>query len=139
MAAISKHQLQLLAEEKAHDAVLLLRHSRFSNAYYLSGYAIELALKAIIAGSFPAVTIPDKAFVNRIYTHDLELLVGYAQLEIRLAAEKKVDPVFEANWLLVVNWNEDSRYSTWSNREATAIVTAVIDDSGVLPWLKTFW
>jgi len=49
MSAISRDQLRLLAQEKIDDANLLFDHGRFSNAYYLYGYAVEFALKARIA------------------------------------------------------------------------------------------
>ena len=41
--------LQALAQAKLDDAKLLFDNGRFSNAYYLAGYAVELGLKACIA------------------------------------------------------------------------------------------
>ncbi len=49
----------MLAAAKCEDATLLLAHARFSSAYYLAGYALELALKACIAKQFAAEVIPD--------------------------------------------------------------------------------
>jgi hypothetical protein len=53
--------LKALAQAKLDDAILLFDNKRYSNAYYLAGYAIELALKACIAKQFVADTIPDKS------------------------------------------------------------------------------
>lgn len=64
------------AQAKLDDAQLLLKHQRYSNAYYLAGYAIELGLKACIAKSVTAETIPDKSFINGIYKHQFAGLVG---------------------------------------------------------------
>ena len=52
MPSINKTELIKLAEAKARDAHLLLQNERYSNAYYLVGYAVEIGLKAIIAGEF---------------------------------------------------------------------------------------
>lgn len=40
---VTKRQFELLAVEKLTDAELLLENRRWSNAYYLVGYAVELA------------------------------------------------------------------------------------------------
>ncbi|MDQ2083721.1 HEPN domain-containing protein [Xanthobacteraceae bacterium Astr-EGSB] len=54
--------LQANAEAKSADAKLLLQHGRYSSAYYLAGYSIEIGLKACIALQVAAETIPGKAF-----------------------------------------------------------------------------
>ncbi|MDO9249509.1 MAG: hypothetical protein Q7U11_23860, partial [Phenylobacterium sp.] len=69
-----------MAQTKLDDALLLLAHKRYSNAYYLAGYAIEIALKACISRQITADVIPDKAFINAIHTHQLKDLVGVAGL-----------------------------------------------------------
>jgi HEPN domain-containing protein len=65
--SIHKSDLIKIAEAKAGDALLLLQHGRHSNAYYLSGYAVEIALKAIIATEFRHDTFPDRDFVTKIF------------------------------------------------------------------------
>ncbi len=61
------------------DTVQLFQSSRFSAAYSLSGYAVELGIKACIAKVFQANAIPDKAFVAAIYPHNLDELLGLAR------------------------------------------------------------
>jgi len=51
---------QKLAEARLAEATLLLASGLPSGAYYLAGYAIECALKAIIAAQFRASEIPDR-------------------------------------------------------------------------------
>src|SRR6266496_433847 len=75
---LTKADLEALAETRLQDAIFLLNGGRASSAYYLAGYAIELALKACVAKTFQSNAIPDKAFVNEIYTHSLEKLLGTA-------------------------------------------------------------
>jgi uncharacterized protein with von Willebrand factor type A (vWA) domain len=64
---------QQLARLRLDEAKLLARENQASGAYYLGGYAIECALKARIAKQFRANEIPDRALVNRVYTHDLRI------------------------------------------------------------------
>src|SRR5258708_26287810 len=76
--------LQAIAQAKLDDALLLFQHRRFSNAYYLAGYAVEIGLKACIAKQISAETIPDKAFINDIFKHGLRELIGVAGLSAEL-------------------------------------------------------
>src|ERR1700733_9390749 len=66
---------QQLAELRLAEAKSLLEKGLPSGAYYLAGYAIECALKAIIATGFRANEIPDKSLVNSVYTHNLNELL----------------------------------------------------------------
>jgi len=49
---IAKVDLEALAEMRLLDTVQLFQSSRFSAAYSLSGYAVELGIKACIAKVF---------------------------------------------------------------------------------------
>src|SRR5258708_24343248 len=88
----SETDLEALAETRLQDAILLFREGRASSAYYLAGYAVELALKACVAKAFQPNAIPDKAFVNEIYTHSLEKLLSTAGLSPLFSVDSKTDP-----------------------------------------------
>jgi HEPN domain-containing protein len=45
---ISTKDLRAIARARLRDAQVLLKAERFDGAFYLSGYAVELALKARI-------------------------------------------------------------------------------------------
>ena len=77
---LEKNDLQIMAEGKLSDSVFLLGNNRASNAYYLGGYAIELALKACIAKQMQAGVIPDKQLILDTYTHNYIKLIGVAGL-----------------------------------------------------------
>jgi hypothetical protein len=140
LASIHKADLVKLAEGKLLDARLLLQNGRSSSAYYIAGYAVEIGLKAIIAGEFRNDTLPDKTFANSVYTHKLEELVRLAGLASELNARKRGSPEFDSNWAVVANWSEQARYDATDAITATAMLHAVGDDqTGVLPWLKTYW
>lgn len=124
---LKRAELQALAEAKLDDASILLQNRRFSNAYYLLGYAVELALKACIAIQFTADTIPDKSFVTDIYSHDLQKLVKLAGLSSEQEKQSDSDVNFAANWALVAQWSEAARYVSTNSVSAQTLFTAITD------------
>lgn len=106
----------------------MLGHGQPSGAYYLAGYAIECALKAVIAKRFRADEIPDKALVNEIYKHDLSKLLSLADLEAELNAARRADSELDRRWSIVKNWTEQARYSIWTDKDATSIIDGVAGD-----------
>jgi HEPN domain-containing protein len=135
-----RDDLQRLAEAKLADAMLLIQNGRFSNAYYLSGYSVEIGLKACIARQFRAETIPDRDLVRSLYTHNLTELVGLAGLTAILKADRDADRALAANWSTVSEWTEASRYETVDAYTCQLMIEAVGNNfNGVLPWLKRHW
>lgn len=132
--------LQAIARSKSEDAVLLLNHARFANAYYLAGYAVEIGLKACIALQFRAEHFPNRRLVNTVHTHQLNELVLHAGLENILQEKKETSREFTKNWDRVCKWTPDSRYSTVDAGSARAMVNAVSDpQTGVLEWIREYW
>lgn len=132
--------LQVLAEAKLSDAILLIDNGRYANAFYLAGYAVELGLKACIARQFVAETIPDPKLVQRLYTHNLTELIGLAGLAAILKESLADDHLFAANWSSVSEWTEASRYEMIDKYTSALMIDAVRDaQSGVLQWLKQHW
>ena len=115
---------------------MLLDNKCFEGAYYLAGYAIECALKAVIAADFRANEIPDPKYVRDIYTHDLSALLRLADLEQELEAEKKTKPELYQRWATVKTWSESARYEVWTEASASAILDAIDGDEGLLGWLR---
>jgi hypothetical protein len=137
---LTKKDLQALADTRLDDAVYLLNGARYSSAYYLAGYAVELGIKACIAGVFQAGVIPDKSFVNAIYSHKLDDLLGLAGIKKQLQDDMKNDPVLAAAWGVASMWTEVSRYEVWDQFAAASMIHAVGEQNhGVLPWLKKHW
>jgi HEPN domain-containing protein len=92
---------QRLVESRLAEARLLLANGFASGAYYLAGYAIECALKAIIAAQFRANEIPDRRLVERVHVHDLSKLLSLAGLEDELEAEMNVNPDLHGRWTTI--------------------------------------
>ena len=137
---ITKKDLETLSETRLDDSVQLFQIARYSAAYYLSGYAIELGIKACIAGLFQANTIPEKSFVNAVYSHRLDELLGLTGIKREFQDDMKNDPALSAAWGVASKWTETSRYSMWDQFAAASMIDAVGDQQhGVLQWLKKHW
>jgi hypothetical protein len=137
---LTKNDLEKLAQVRLEDALFLLKAGRSSSAYYLAGYAVELALKSCIAKLMQPNTIPDKAFINAIYIHKLDSLLSTAGLRPQFDANTKADSQFAAYWAIVNNWSEESRYEFWDPISAATLLQAINDpDHGVFQWVKKHW
>jgi HEPN domain-containing protein len=126
---------QILAETRLAEATLLLENGQPSGAYYLAGYAIECALKAIIASGFRANEIPDLKRVRGIYTHDLSDLLSIAGLKAALEDEVDADAEMSERWSIAKDWSEQARYQIWTEELASAMLGAIGGDGGLLGWL----
>lgn len=134
---VSKSDLEALSDVRIREATLLYQAQHYSGAYYLAGYAIELAIKACIAKHIRSGFIPDRSFVNHIYQHKLDELIGLAGLKEALNDDIKRDPQLGGNWGIACDWSEESRYSAWDAVNAAALISAIGDPvHGVLQWLK---
>jgi len=109
-------------------------------AYYLAGYAVECALKACIARRTREHDFPEKG-AGKYYSHDLEDLLGFARLKIELDQSVQATPAMSANWTIVQEWSEESRYeASKTHQEATDLLNAIEDQKGgLLPWLRQRW
>lgn len=137
---LKRTDLQLVAQAKINDAEILLQSKRFSNAYYLAGYAVEIGLKACIARILAPETIPDKAIIKGILNHQFVGLVGLAGLTQELRDEQDKDPQFGAYWGVVNEWEPDARYEDRDAMSAQLLLQAILDPkSGVLQWIKRHW
>ena len=132
--------LQRLALTKLTDAELLLQHQRYSNAYYLGGYAAEIGLKAALTRQFSKETLPDRRFVNDAYTHKLTDLVRLAGLQAELRRAIDTDATCASNWSIIASWDEASRYESIDSFTASGFMSALTEPSaGVFQWLKKHW
>jgi HEPN domain-containing protein len=133
-------EFQELAKLRIEDARILLAEKRWEAAYYLAGYAVECALKACVAKLTKADDFPDKEKATKAWTHKLDVLLDVADLEKTRDAERAANLRFEAYWLVVMKWKEDTRYKRSTQLEAENIYQAVADPvDGVLRWIRLHW
>jgi HEPN domain-containing protein len=129
-----------LSELRLQEARKLLEFGFGRGAYYLAGYAVELALKAVISRAFLAEAIPSPRFVRDIYSHDLDSLVNIAGLRAELDDERLSNERFAANWLLVREWSEQSRYELTKSEDARYLIEAIEHPKeGILAWIRNRW
>jgi len=137
---MTRQDFQELAEIRLRDARALLRAKCYDGAYYLAGYAVECALKACVARRIKRYDVPDKAFVNDVYTHDLAKLVRLAKIENKFKQEQQKNSDLQINWSIAKNWSEQSRYQKQEKHVAEKMVDAVSHpQNGVLQCLRKFW
>jgi hypothetical protein len=99
-----------------------------------------MRIKACIAKRTREHDFPEKGS-QKYYSHDLDDLVGFAQLQVELDQSLQADPTMKTNWTVVQNWSEESRYeANRTQQEATDLLCAIEDQKGgVLPWLRQRW
>ena len=138
---MNRRDLQVLTRVRLDEARLLLDAGRYDGAYYLSGYALECALKACIARQVRTHDFPPRpALVRGMYIHDPLDLVRAARLRDSLADRIRSCSVFEKKWSTAREWSEESRYARWSEEQAARLIAAITDpEHGVLRWLQEHW
>lgn len=137
---LTKSDLEKLAQLRLDDALLLLQAGRSSSAYYLAGYSVELALKACISKLFRPNVIPEKAFVDAVYTHKLDNLMATAGLAIKFKEACSADHLLAAYWGVASQWRETSRYELWDPMSASSLLQAIHEPNhGVFRWVKLHW
>jgi hypothetical protein len=139
MAETTRREFQQLARIRFNDARVLMRDGNVEGAYYLTGLAVECAVKACIAKNtkrhdFP----PNQNTVRDMYTHDLVKLIGAAKLQTALDTETNRSNSFKKNWDVVKAWNVESRYAT-KGLNVRDLYAAVAGRGGVMQWLRQRW
>ncbi|MCI0538322.1 MAG: hypothetical protein L0Z50_24205 [Verrucomicrobiales bacterium] len=138
---MNRTDFQRLTELRIKEAQILLGSACPHGSYYLAGYAIECALKACIAKQTKQYDFPDKQLVGQVYKHDPGALLKAAGLEGDLNNETQQNKDFDKNWVIVLNWSEESRYDfVISEKEAADLFDTIVHPkNGVLQWLKKRW
>lgn len=64
---MNRAEFQQLSRLRLREARALMSGGHYQGAYYLSGYAVECALKACICKQFGRYEFPDRKLVNDSY------------------------------------------------------------------------
>jgi len=140
---VNRDEFRKLSEIRIEDAAALLAASRWSAAYYLSGYALETALKACVISRLerrPETVFEEKRFSEKCWTHDLQRLKELAELIDEWDDAVDQRPQLQQNWMVAKDWSELSRYRTWGQAEAERLFHAISDRTdGVLQWVQKHW
>ena len=137
---MNRIEFQEIAELRLKESRALLDAGFPEGAYYLSGYAVECALKACIAKRTREHDFPEKKLVIDSHTHDLAKLLQLAELKIDLDTSMQGNPALKSSWDAIQNWSETSRYQKRSAQEASDLLQAIDDQAGgLLPWIVLRW
>ncbi len=127
---IKSTDLRSVAHRHLVDAQTLLQAQRYDAACYLSGFAIEVALKARICRTlnWPEFPKTAKEFrgLHSLKTHDLAILLRLSGVEADVVARELTA------WTKVIQWTPEQRYQTPGGRTAgqahdfVAAVTAIL-------------
>ena len=138
---ISCHELRELVEIRIREAQALASVGLPCGAYYLAGYAVELALKVRIAESVGRCEFPNASLAHAAYRHDLKKLLHVAGLfEEYMQAERTIEG-FSERWETVLRWSETSRYNeSVSLSDAICLIEAISNpSSGAISWIRQYW
>jgi hypothetical protein len=146
----TKKQFKDLANLRIKEAEALYSAGLYDGAYYLAGYAMELALKARICKILKINDYPDRQNFAKAYKiHSILDLIYLAGLDTDFRTKMTnpstgVSTPFGNNWTtLLSRWNESKRYdSKGSISQSTArdFLDALQNTpDGFLTWLKTKW
>jgi HEPN domain-containing protein len=102
-------QLKQIARARLKDAAVLFHDGRFDGAYYICGYAVEIALKARIVKALKWAGYPSTGAefsgLQSLKTHHLETLLKVTGWEAKIKA------VLIREWSAAVKRDPESRYS----------------------------
>ncbi len=134
---VKRDDLRRVARERLREARALHVAGLHAGAYHLSGFAVECALKAVIAHRVERYTFPSKAFAIDCHVHKLEKLLGLAGLSAELdTASAQV----RTSWAVVKDWDNEARYDhNLSLTTARDLYRAVTRRHGVMQWLRERW
>ena len=138
--AENRREFQQLARMRLRDARALIKTGSHEAAYYLTGMAVECALKACISkntkrNDFP----PNPNTIRDIYSHELIKPIAAAKLQPLLDADRGRNKALDANWSLILkDWNINSRYAV-GGLNARDLYRAVAGRNGIMQWLRRRW
>jgi HEPN domain-containing protein len=137
--AETRADFQRLARIRLREARALIEKGNLEGAYFLTGFAVECALKACIAKNTKRYDFPpNQKALRDIYNHNLGTLVGAAKLQGELDAELRANIPFRSKWDVVKDWKSDCRYEI-GGLNARDLYQAVAGRKGVMQWLRQRW
>ena len=141
IALLTRDKLRQLSDNRLQEADVLLKTGLWTGAYYLTGLAIECALKSCLAGAVREHDFPDKDFVNRMYVHNLTKLFELnGALWAQFQTDIKVDAKLNINWSVGKDWDDGNRYEQVDELAARQLYDAATEaGSGVLEWVRGKW
>mgnify|MGYP000467504503 FL=1 len=108
MKNLTPTELSRLAEERLIDAKTLFEAERYDGAFYICGYALEMALKSRVCHSLNWDEYPGngKDGYKSFRTHKFDDLLHLS------GVEKEIRAKLMSEWSIVMKWDPEIRYSS---------------------------
>lgn len=145
-------EIRRLSQERLDEAEILYHNSKVDGAFYLSGYSVELSLKAKVCerlcipnlfdeGDRTLNSISGISDIRRtVKTHNLFMLLILCGLRDKFDADSSVNRhLAKAKSLIIGKWDENSRYKSCglTSVELNEIIELLKDpNDGLLKWIE---
>ncbi len=144
---MTRPEFQQIALLRLDEAETLLLQGKYDGCCYLAGYALELALKAVICNTMDNDSFFDalKSETARAFKiHNLKELIILAGLSRKYNNLRIDNPTVYDNWLVIldeIRWSEQLRYQMiMTQQNAENMINAIIEpENGILEWIKNYW
>ncbi|HTJ94385.1 MAG TPA: hypothetical protein VL424_14920 [Pararobbsia sp.] len=138
---VTCEDLRRLVDLRLKEAHALADAGCPCGAYYLAGYAAELALKVRIAETVKRCEFPNAKLANASCRHNLRQLIDTAGLTTEFKRDLLTNDPLRSNWHKALQWSESSRYDdAISMPDASRLIDAIeAPVDGVLNWIKQYW
>jgi hypothetical protein len=145
-------EIRRLSQERLDEAEILYHNSKVDGAFYLSGYSVELALKAKICELICVPNLFDEQdrslnsiegiseIRKALKTHNLKVLLIFSGLKDKFETDKVANQhLYLANSLIFEKWNESLRYKSCGLQpiEINNVIELLKDpNDGLLKWIE---
>jgi hypothetical protein len=124
---LSTGVIRTIARARVRDAQVLLSEDRYDGAFYLCGYAVELASKARICRTLKWQGFPESSSefkdLSSFKTHNLNVLLKLSGRDNKI----RTDATLFAAWSIVLQWQPETRYrpiGQATQQEASDMITS---------------
>ncbi len=151
MAAPNSNDLKILCHQRIKEAEFLVSNDFDDLAFYITGYAIEIGLKAVICRSLDiddffavgrGVHIKEDV-VSKFKTHDFGTLLVLAGLRKKLDHDKSLNQDLDkaATYLEdnARNWNPNMRYNPVGTKTKEETLDFIKTTKIILQWIENYW
>jgi HEPN domain-containing protein len=145
--------IRQLAHERLSEAKILCDNGKYDGAFYLTGYSIELMLKAKICEQLGVDNLFDEACKihgirevrKAIKTHDISVLLIFSGLRKKFEIAKSENRVLERINVRLFHdsghciWSEQIRYQSVGSQIADNVqelVELLNHEEGLLQWIN---
>ena len=135
------NEIRDLAALRLEEAECLFQNGLCDGAFYLGGYAVELAFKAKICeclniDDFYAKHVPKTELSKVFMVHNLDRLMVLSGTFTDLVAEKETNPQLAKAWSAVISWNEKARYDKRNSHLETDVKDFLASVRFIMQWIK---